>query len=408
MCNNEIPGCGTVNWRHRQHIRISSRTHVQCLTERIPTAILDDQIMQKHNTVIVLSAACLALASFSHAANTPQSNTPEAITTVASSGKQWTGIAVTNKRRMFVNYPRWSDDVPISVAELLIDGSVRPYPDSSWNSWKPGSSAKDKFVCVQSVYADTQNNLWVLDPASPKMAGVVADGARLHKFDLKKNKLMRTYTFDKTVAPEKSYLNDVRIDTARNRAFITDSGLGAIIVLNLKDGTARRLLDSDKSTKAEEIDIVIDGKPWRRGGAAPRVHSDGLALDRSRNYLYYQALTGRNLYRIKTSALLDEKLSAEELAKVVEHVAQSGPADGIEFGDDGNLYLTAIEENAVNRLLMPAAKVERVIQDKRLAWPDSLSMGPNGLYVTTSQIHLGPNPPAPYLVLRFSLPADKH
>lgn len=396
--------------------------------------------MQKHNVAIGLTLTCLAFVCFSNAANTDEgkistsradrskgsiparqpggqavvekrpgtAQTPAALTVIASSKKQWTGVAVTKKRRMFVNFPRWSDDVPVSVAELFIDGSTRPFPNGTWNSWKAGSPARDRFICVQSVYADDENNLWVLDPASPKMAGVIVDGARLYKFDLKTNKLARTYSFDKTIAPEKSYLNDVRIDTGRERAFITDSGLGAIVVLDLKDGSARRLLENDKSTKAEETDVVIEGRPWRRNGASPRIHSDGLALDRSKDYLYYQALTGRDLYRVKTSALLNEKLTAEELSKAVEHVLKSGPADGIEFGADGNLYLTAIEENAVNRLIVATGKVERVTQDERLSWPDSLAMGPNGMYVTTSQIHLAPNPPAPYMVFRFSLPTDKH
>ena len=54
---------------------------------------------------------------------------------------------------------------------------------------------------------------------------------------------------------------------------------------------------------------------------------------------------------------------------------------------DGSIYLTDIEGGAIVRWDPAAKKIERVIADKRLLWPDSLSWGPGGeLYVTASQI----------------------
>ena len=32
------------------------------------------------------------------------------------------------------------------------DGTYRPYPDESWNEWT-GKPQKDKFTCIQSVFA---------------------------------------------------------------------------------------------------------------------------------------------------------------------------------------------------------------------------------------------------------------
>src|SRR5690348_11289647 len=159
--------------------------------------------------------------------------------------QQVTGVGVSQKSgRVFVNFPYWSDDHSFSVAEI-VNGQPRPFPDEEWN--KPGSP-DSHFICVQSVVVDDRDNLWILDPAAPKMQEIAKGGPKLVKVDLATNKVVQTIPFGEDVAPAKSYLNDVRIDTAQQTAFITDSGKGAIIVVDLNTGKARRLLDNHKST----------------------------------------------------------------------------------------------------------------------------------------------------------------
>lgn len=310
---------------------------------------------------------------------------PGELSEVASfADQQPTGIAVSNTGRIFVNFPRWSDEHQVSVAEL-VDGKLQPFPNETWNA--PGPAATH-FVCVQSVYIDGNNTLWILDAGSPKMAGVVPDAPKLVKVDLATNKSTHIILLD-DVAPDKSYLNDVRVDTQTNTAFITESGLGAIIVVDLEKGDARRVLDDHPSTKAEpKIDLVIDGKPLRGpDGETPQIHADGIAFDEENGYLYYHALTGRTLYRIKTEALRNRKLSPAELAEKVERVAETPAPDGMLWGEEGRLYLTAIGQNAIVRLDPVSGKIDEVVEDGRLSWPDSLAWGPDGaLYVTASQI----------------------
>ena len=50
-------------------------------------------------------------------------------------------------------------------------------------------SAGDHFVCVQSVVADANGNLWVVDPAAPATAFIVPGGPKLVRIDLKTNKV---------------------------------------------------------------------------------------------------------------------------------------------------------------------------------------------------------------------------
>jgi len=316
---------------------------------------------------------------------------------VAQSYELWTGVAVSKEGRIFVNYPRWSGAETTSVAEIVNANFLRPYPNETWNMWDTSLSPRDHFICVQSVYVDDDNYLWILDAASPMLGGVVRGGAKLVKVDLRSDEIVQEITFDEYVAPERSYFNDVRVDTEGKFAYITDSGKGAIIVVDLTTGRARRTLYAHHSTKAEDTTFVVEGIT-----IGAKINSDGLALDPSGEYLYYQALTGRSLYRIRTIWLQDSSLSEQELGDRVEFVAKTGVADGIEFGKDGNLYLTSLEYNALRRFT-PEGKVETVVQDPGLKWPDSIFIVPGGdIYVTTSQLHLGPKRVDPYRIYRVA------
>ena len=324
------------------------------------------------------------------------------LTPLATSEEQWTGIAVSRGRRLFVNFPRWSEAISMSVAEIGPKGQRTPYPNRAWNRWGETLPARNHFVCVQSVFVDDRDRLWILDAANPRFEGVVPGGPKLVMVDLQKGAVMRNIGFEVDVAPRNSYLNDVRIDTARHTAYISDSGAGAIIVVDLRTGKSRRLLDEHPSTASQGTPIVFDGKAWTRAdGGQPDVHVDGIALSPDGDELYYHALTAGTLYRIDTDILRDPDADARALDRHVESVTRTGPVDGICFGPDERLYLTDLEGDAITRW-SPDRGLEVFVQDPRLVWPDSLAAGPgNQLYVTTSQIHKGSAPPEPYRLFRF-------
>ncbi len=322
---------------------------------------------------------------------------------VAFSDIQWTGLAIANNGRLFVNYPRWSNNLPFSVAEL-IDGKPVPYPNQIMNSWEPGKDPSTHLVCVQALYIDNKNMLWILDPANPMFKGTIPNGPKLLQVDLVTNTVIKTYPLGSEIAPEISYLNDVRIDTNNDFAYITDSKDGALIVLNLKTGEARRRLDNHPSTASENVILTVGGEPWMRNGEKIRVHSDGIAFDPIGDFVYYQVLTGRTMYRIKASLLRQFNLPESEIEKMVEKVGQTGAADGLIFGPDGKIYISALEHDAIFRTT-PQGNVETVIKDKDIVWPDSFSFGKdNKLYFTTSRIHEGGEPKGPFGIYRIKLP----
>ena len=305
---------------------------------------------------------------------------------------QVTGVTVAKDGRIFVNFPRWTEDAPVSVAEVGKDGSIRPYPDDNWNAWRNAKrdqmSAKDHFVCVQSVVADERGNLWVLDPAAPAQGMLVPQGPKLVRIELSSNTVKQTISFDETSAPQGSYLNDVRFSADGRTAYITDSGArGALVIVDLASGKARRLLDGHASTQPEKgVVIKTDGQELRRpDGRGVEFAADGIALAPDGKHLYWQAIKGRTLYRIATSALDDATLSASAVEGKVERVGENGPADGLLFDRQGRMYISAVEENAVK--VRDGDKVTLLLQDKQLRWPDTFAQGPDGaIYVTSSRI----------------------
>lgn len=305
--------------------------------------------------------------------------------------QQVTGVAVSRGGRIFACFPYWSDGHKVSVVELAPGGAQRPYPDEQWN--RMTGAPAERFVCVQSVYVDENDSLWIVDAGSPKQTGVVPGGAKLVRVDLPSNRVAQVIHFDAEVAPEQSYLNDVRIDTRNHFAFLTDSNLGAIIVVDLSNEQAKRVLEDDPSVKPEpHVELKVGGQvlidPEKEQPLA--IASDGLALDQQGGWLYYKALTGRTLYRVPMDALEASVRSDVDLGNRVERLGQVPASDGLMFYED-RIYLTAIEDNAVVRFDPATRTSELIVRDNRLNWPDSFAFGTDGtLYITTSQIHLTP------------------
>jgi hypothetical protein len=130
-------------------------------------------------STIAFGALVMALLGAASAASAQFATSGEGgrLELVATFEHQVTGVTVASDGRIFVNFPRWTEDAPISVAELTPDGEVRPYPDADWNAWRNVAADQmtpgDHFVCVQSVVADARGNLWVVDPAAPGQGHVV-------------------------------------------------------------------------------------------------------------------------------------------------------------------------------------------------------------------------------------------
>jgi sugar lactone lactonase YvrE len=305
--------------------------------------------------------------------------------------KLFSSITRPSDGRRFVNFPRWTDDAPVSVAEVMKDGTLKPYPNEEWNSWRNARSSElsvgEHFVCVQSVVPDGQGNLWVLDPAAPGNEKILEGAPKIVKVDLATNKVTKVIHVPEDIALQGSYLNDIRFSPDGKFGYITDSGTrGAIIVVDLENDKFIRALDGHPSTQVDKsVKVKVNGRPLLRpDGRQPSFAADGIAISNDGNTLYYQALTGKTLYSIDT-VKLRAPISDAERGAAVKTVATTHVADGLWMSKAGVLYLTSPGDSSITRLT--AGGITKVLSDVRLRWPDTFAEGADGtIYVTASHI----------------------
>ena len=369
-------------------------------------------------------AACLATSSQVQAQPIPAQQSIGDLETVAEiHGAMPTGIAVSTTGRIFINYPRWGDDVQFTVAEI-VDGKPLAFPNTIWNQQGSVSTQDKRIVSAQSVVIDPSgNHLWIVDTGSLRPHPISYGGPKLIQVSLENNKVLRTILIEPEALTPETYLNDVRFlfnsDTA-SYAFISDSSPdGGIIVVNLVTGESWRRLSGTSFTRSDpsfvpvvEAEVLMIREP---GESAKRfnVGSDGIAVSADGETVFFRSLTSRHLYSVPTEALINRTIQEENLKKmVVDHGQVAGASDGLEADSSGGIFLTDYEHNAIHRFTGSISTLKTLMYSPQAIWPDSLALADDGyLYFTAnqlnrqSQFHQGIDKRIqPYMVFRIKTP----
>jgi sugar lactone lactonase YvrE len=296
-----------------------------------------------------------------------------------------TGLTVTDDERVFVSFPRWGDDVPFTVAEV-VNGKAVPYPSRELNEFGPGSSP-DSLVSVQSVITDPIGHVWLLDTGSLSFAPWRQNGPKLVEVDPATDQVVRVVRLDPAAVTPTTYLNDVRFDLSRGTggyAYLTDSQPdGALIVVDLGFGESWARLRGHVTTAATPgFRAIVQGVVRENY----TVGADGIAISADGTTLYYCPLSGRRLYSVSTSALIDRSLDDQQVAATIADLGDKGASDGLESDTEGRVYATAYEHSAVLRRAADGVW-STVLHGPALLWPDTLALAGNGyLYVSVNQL----------------------
>jgi sugar lactone lactonase YvrE len=266
--------------------------------------------------------------------------------------------------------------------------SLVPFPNEEFAA--ADSTAKLKLDSVLGIRSDANGIVWMLDNgmrsgAIPKLVG----------WDTKSNQLHRIINLPPPITPKDAFVNDFAVDTRRNHIFISDPAGGAnaaLIVVNLKSGKARRVLEGHKSVIPEEIDLLIDGvaiqvKDQSGKLSRPHIGVNPITEDLNNEWVYFGPMHGHSLYRIKADDLANENLDAKRLANQVQRYSDKPISDGITIDKANNIYLGELAANAIG-IISPDRKYRRLVQCPNLSWVDSFSFGPAGqLYAVVNRLH---------------------
>ena len=120
------------------------------------------------------------------------------------------------------------------------------------------------------------------------------------------------------------------------------------------------------------------------GIASLRGGVDGIAL--GDEWLYFGALSGSSLYRIRLNDIADANAPDSTIAASVELYSAKPLSDGLSLDVNGNVYVTDIEHNSVFRVDVNR-ELRTLVRSTRIRWPDALSFGPDGwLYIADSNL----------------------
>jgi hypothetical protein len=314
-------------------------------------------------------------------------------------------LAVSDTGRVFFTYHAESRP-DIKVLEL-VDGRPVPYPDLEFQSKRP--EGKPYFDQVFSVRVDRQNRLWTLDHGFHGLRQ-----PRLLAFDLTSNRLVHDYKFPTCIAGIGSYIQDLQVDSRGEKIYISDLGVlskkPALIIYDTRKREARRVLEQHPALMAQDYEINSKGRRMYLLGGLFWMHPafDPIALDKKDEWLYIGPMSGDTLFRARVSDLNDVTLPSVELSRRVEAYAKKSQCDGLTMDASGNIYVTSIEDGAINIIGLDRRQ-RTLVRNPLFRWPDGLSYGPGDyIYIADSDIpdimlqskrHIQAS--APFYIFRF-------
>ncbi|UYY58083.1 major royal jelly family protein [Sphingomonas sp. S2-65] len=313
--------------------------------------------------------ALVALAAATSSSAALADDAPKLVPVAQSDAMIWNAVAVDGNR-IFVSGPRWAGGRGPQLSLLADGGEPRPYPDAAWNAWKPGDDPASAFVNINALHLDGRGGLWIVDTGSPSFGGSpLPGGAKLVRVALGSGRVDRIVPLGPDLALDGSYIDDVRFNG--DRAYLTDAGRPGLIVLDLRSGKGRRVLDGHPATVAPEgRPIVLDGETVKGPGGAPlKVHADPLEVSADGAWLFFGPLEGP-WSRVPTRLLEDPAIQPDTLAAAIEPWADLPPVGGTVMGPDGTLFFAELASNSIKRR-HPDGRIETLISDPALHWVDA-------------------------------------
>ncbi|KAK4575361.1 hypothetical protein LTR86_001215 [Recurvomyces mirabilis] len=285
------------------------------------------------------------------------------------------GVSTTPGGRLFVLFARVDGSKGPQVVEYNTTTNTSvPYPNAEWNNYTTGKDPATHLVRTNSQRIGPDGLLWLVDTGSPAFGTPVIfpNGPKLVSVNLTTNQVQRVYSMGNATLSS-SLLDDVRFNPASNKAYLTDAGAPAIIILDLCTGATVRVLVDDASTSAY-MPVSAEGNLLHAsGGMFEHIYADQHEVSPDGKYYYYQPSNG-GLSRIPTAAL-DAAFYNSSMAQVLsdyrEPFALTPSTGGTAIDAEGNIYSSDTDNQSILKIYPNGTKT-LLCQDPRLLWVDAM------------------------------------
>lgn len=304
------------------------------------------------------------------------------------------GVSLTPSGRLFVLFARVDGSTGPQVVEYnRTTNTSTPYPSAEWNNYTNGSDPATHLVRTNSQRIGPDGNLYLVDTGSPSFGAPVIfpDGPKLVQVNLTTNEVSKVY-FMGNATRSTSLLDDVRFHPSSNKAYLTDAGAAANIILDLTTGQTVRVLDNDISTK-EYMPVSAEGNLMHSNtGGFEYIYSDQLEVSPDGEYFYFQPSSG-GMSRIATKymdeAFYNSSFATGPLATYVEPYAHTPSTGGTSIDAEGNIYNSDTDSQRIIKIA-PNGTMTTLVQDPRLLWVDAMWIdSQKRLWMPAAQLNRG-------------------
>jgi len=196
---------------------------------------------------------------------------------------------------VYSHHPFFNPDIRVMKYDAENKHST-PFPNLAWNT--PRSTDDQYLSSVLGIRNDANGIIWMLDMGqrnniTPKLVG----------WNTRTDQLERIYYLPATALVPESQPNDMVVDTRHGVFVIADEGIGnggngskaALIIVDMKTGAARRVLQGTRTTRPEYTPTIINGKHLAVNHKDLLVGCDGITADAGFEWLYYAPLNGKSV-----------------------------------------------------------------------------------------------------------------
>jgi sugar lactone lactonase YvrE len=291
-------------------------------------------------------------------------------------------VTVTDNGRVFSTIHPMDGDHDVQLVEVTGLHSYRAWPSTDVQTLD-GNYSDATIDSPLGIALDGQGGLWITD------MGNHLGKTRLWGFDVASGELIRKITLPQNVAPEGSFIQDLVIDPERGYAYLADIANPGLVTVNLNSGEAWRFGSHASLQPQPEARMVINGKAIQFGGAPANVGVNPITLSSDHNTVFFGAMNGLDWFSVPARPLR-EHASDRRVADSIVRVGPKPVSDGADTDPGGRHFFTNLNQNGIDALT-PEGKLEPLVRDERLNWPDSVRMGSEGwLYVAVNQLHKAP------------------